>query len=264
VFSTDDTIVAAATPPGRAGLGVVRIGGPQAVPIASVLAPGPALTARVATVRRLAAPLDDGDRLARGVAIDQVVLTWFAAPASYTGDDVVEISAHGSPVLLDRIVRSAMAAGARLAAPGRVHAARVPQRQARSRAGGSRRRSDRGGDAGASAPGAFDQLDGTLSHALAAIGEALFDLRVRLEASLDFPTRATTSSSPARSRGVRGRARAVVALLETARRGPAAARRAAASRCPARRTSASRCCSTRSSVASRAIVTPVAARRAIC
>jgi len=50
VFSTDDTIVAAATPPGRAGLGVVRIGGPQAVPIASVLAPGPAMVAVLTTM----------------------------------------------------------------------------------------------------------------------------------------------------------------------------------------------------------------------
>ena len=117
MFSTDDTIVAVATPAGRAGLGVVRIAGPQAVAIAGVLAPGPTLVGRVATVRRLAAPLDVSAS-SRGTAIDQVVLTWFAAPASYTGDDVVEISAHGSPVLLDRIVRSAMAAGARLAAPG--------------------------------------------------------------------------------------------------------------------------------------------------
>jgi len=116
VFSTDDTIVAVATPPGRAGLGVVRVAGPQAVAIAARLAPGPGLAARVATLRRLAS-LPDGDG-AGAAAIDQVVITWFAAPASYTGDDVVEISAHGSPVLLDRIVRNAMAAGARLAAPG--------------------------------------------------------------------------------------------------------------------------------------------------
>ncbi len=57
MFSTDDTIVAVATPPGRAGIGVIRIAGPQAMAIAGVLAPGPALVARQATVRRLAAPL---------------------------------------------------------------------------------------------------------------------------------------------------------------------------------------------------------------
>ena len=186
MFSTDDTIVAVATPPGRAGLGVVRVAGPQAVSIAAVLAPGPALAARLATVRRLAAPLEDGASVAGGAAIDQVVLTWFAAPASYTGDDVVEISAHGSPVLLDRIVRSAMAAGARLAAPGEFTLraflnGKLDLVQAEAVADLI--------DAvtPAQARLAFDQLDGTLSHALAAIGEALFDVRVRLEASLDFP-----------------------------------------------------------------------------
>jgi tRNA modification GTPase len=219
VFSTDDTIVAVATPPGRAGLGVVRVAGPQAVSVAAVLAPGPELAARLATVRRLAAPLEDDPGGARGAAIDQVVLTWFAAPASYTGDDVVEISAHGSPVLLDRIVRSAMAAGARLAAPGEftlraflngkldlVQAEAVVDlidavtpAQARL---------------------AFDQLDGTLSHALAAIGEALFDVRVRLEASLDFPDEGYHFVEPgAVARECEAVRAQVIALLETARRG---------------------------------------------
>jgi tRNA modification GTPase len=219
VFSTDDTIVAVATPAGRAGLGVVRVAGPQARSIAAVLAPGPPLAARLATVRRLAAPLEAGDDASRGTAIDQVVLTWFAAPASYTGDDVVEISAHGSPVLLDRIVRSAMAAGARLAAPGEftlraflngkldlVQAEAVADlidavtpSQARL---------------------AFDQLDGTLSHALAAIGEALFDVRVRLEASLDFPDEGYHFVEPgAVARECETVRAQVTALLATARRG---------------------------------------------
>jgi len=219
VFSTDDTIVAVATPVGRAGLGVVRIAGPQAVDIAGVLAPGPALVARLATVRRLSAPLDATPLVSRGAAIDQVVLTWFAAPASYTGDDVVEISAHGSPVLLDRIVRSAMAGGARLAAPGEFTLraflnGKLDLVQAEAVADLI--------DAvtPAQARLAFDQLDGTLSHALAAIGEALFDLRVRLEASLDFPDEGYHFVEPgavaSECEAVRVR---VAALLETARRG---------------------------------------------
>jgi len=219
VFSTDDTIVAVATPAGRAGLGVVRIAGPQAVAIAGVLAPGPALVARFATVRRLAAPLDAATLESRGAAIDQVVVTWFAAPASYTGDDVVEISAHGSPVLLDRILRSAMTGGARLAAPGEFTLraflnGKLDLVQAEAVADLI--------DAvtPAQARLAFDQLDGTLSHALAAIGEALFDLRVRLEASLDFPDEGYHFVQPGavanECEAVRAR---VAALLETARRG---------------------------------------------
>jgi tRNA modification GTPase len=219
VFSTDDTIVAVATPAGRAGLGVVRIAGPRSVAIASVLAPGPALAARFATVRRLAAPLDDQGATAPDAAIDQVVLTWFAAPASYTGDDVVEISGHGSPVLLDRIVRSAMRAGARLAAPGEFTLraflnGKLDLVQAEAVADLI--------DAvtPAQARLAFDQLDGTLSHALATIGEALFDLRVRLEASLDFPDEGYHFVEPgAVARECEGVRERVSALLATARRG---------------------------------------------
>jgi tRNA modification GTPase len=217
VFSTDDTIVAVATPPGRAGLGVVRVAGPHAVAIAARLAPGPELAARVATLRRLAS-LPDGDA-AGAAAIDQVVITWFAAPASYTGDDVVEISAHGSPVLLDRIVRNAMAAGARLAAPGEFTLraflnGKLDLVQAEAVADLI--------DAvtPAQARLAFDQLDGTLSHALAAIGEALFDLRVRLEASLDFPDEGYHFVEPgAVARECEAVRAQVVALLATARRG---------------------------------------------
>ena len=217
MFSTDDTIVAVATPPGRAGLGVVRVAGPQAVAIAARLAPGPGLAARVATLRRLAS-LPDGDG-AGAAAIDQVVITWFAAPASYTGDDVVEISAHGSPVLLDRIVRNAMAAGARLAAPGEFTLraflnGKLDLVQAEAVADLI--------DAvtPAQARLAFDQLDGTLSHALATIGEALFDLRVRLEASLDFPDEGYHFVEPgAVARECEAVRAQVVALLATARRG---------------------------------------------
>ena len=148
-----------------------------------------------------------------------MVITWFASPASYTGDDVVEISAHGSPVLLDRIVRSAMRAGARLAAPGEFTLraflnGKLDLVQAEAVADLI--------DAvtPAQARLAFDQLEGTLSHALAAIGEALFDLRVRLEASLDFPDEGYHFVEPGavarECDAVRAR---VSALLETARRG---------------------------------------------
>ncbi len=148
-----------------------------------------------------------------------MVLTWFATPASYTGDDVVEVSAHGSPVLLDRILRSAMAGGARLAAPGEFTLraflnGKLDLVQAEAVADLI--------DAvtPAQARLAFDQLDGTLSHALAAIGEALFDVRVRLEASLDFPDEGYHFVEPgAVARECEAVRTRVAALLETARRG---------------------------------------------
>ena len=107
-----DTIVAIATPPGRGGLGIVRLSGPRARAIAEPLL-------------RLRNPLAPGQARfghivdpASGAALDEVVATFFAAPHSYTAEDVVEIAAHGAPVLLDFLLRAALAGGARLAEPG--------------------------------------------------------------------------------------------------------------------------------------------------
>ena len=85
----------------------------------------------------------ESDRRSRDAAVDEVVATWFPAPHSYTGEHVVEISAHGSPVVLQAVVRSAHRGRRAAGATGRVHAPRVPERQARSGSGGGRRRSDR-------------------------------------------------------------------------------------------------------------------------
>jgi tRNA modification GTPase len=125
-----------------------------------------------------------GGRSAR--VLDQVIVTFFAAPHSFTGDDVVEISAHGSPVLLRRVVELAMAAGARLAEPGeftlRAHLnGRLDLVQAEAIADLV--------DAVTplQARAAMDQLDGTLTTAIREIDARMFDLAARLEASLDFP-----------------------------------------------------------------------------
>ena len=110
----DDTIVAIATPPGRGGIGVVRLSGPEARAIALPmlrLAHKVDFEAGRASFGELIEP-------ATGERIDEVVVTFFAKPHSYTTDDVVEISCHGSPVVLRHVVEMAMAAGARLAEPG--------------------------------------------------------------------------------------------------------------------------------------------------
>lgn len=182
-FSTADTIVAVATPPGRGGLGVVRLSGPDAPAIAQRLTGRAApFTPRHATL----AAIRDLRITEHIVHIDQAVVTWFAAPQSYTGEDVVEISGHGSPWLLQEIVELACREGARLAEPGEftlraylnerldliqaeavadlVHA--VTPLQARI---------------------ALDQLEGTLTSAVQAIDARLFDMVAKLEASLDFP-----------------------------------------------------------------------------
>ena len=180
MFATDDTIVAIATPPGRGGIGVVRISGPTAQKIAlAILARRSALAPRLATYTRVRD--SSGERDA-----DEVVATFFPQPHSYTGQDVLEISAHGSPVILHAIVHRAMDAGARLAEPGEF--------TLRGFLSGKRDlvRAEAVADlVDAATPlqarVAFDQLQGTLTERIAAIDATLFDVIARLEASLDFP-----------------------------------------------------------------------------
>lgn len=107
-----ETIVAISTPVGRGGIGVVRLSGAQS---RKIVAPLLRLRHEMAAGRaRFGAVLD----VANGAVLDEAVVTYFAAPHSYTGEDVVEIAAHGSPVLLEYMVRQCCAGGARLAEPG--------------------------------------------------------------------------------------------------------------------------------------------------
>lgn len=109
-----DTIVAVSTPPGRGGIGIVRLAGPLAVPIAGWLlqVAQPLEHARARFARVLDPESPDAKTL------DDAIVTAFLAPHSYTGDDLVEIAAHGSPVILEAILRAALAQGARLATAG--------------------------------------------------------------------------------------------------------------------------------------------------
>jgi len=178
MFSTEDTIVAIATPAGRGGIGVVRLSGPDAARIAGTLTTPASFAPRHATLAQIHSA--DGD------AIDQGIVTHFPAPHSYTGEDVVEVSAHGSPVILRAVVAAAQAAGARLANPGEftlrayLHG-RITLVEAEAVADLV--------DAVTplQARVAFDQLEGTLTTRLREIDAALLDVIARLEASLDFP-----------------------------------------------------------------------------
>jgi tRNA modification GTPase len=107
-----ETIAAISTPPGRGGIGIVRLSGPHALLIAEgLIRPrGPLEHARARV-----ADVPDPET---GSAIDEAVVTYFAKPHSYTGEDLVEVAAHGSPVVLEMLVRLALRAGARLARPG--------------------------------------------------------------------------------------------------------------------------------------------------
>jgi len=108
----NDTIAAISTPPGRGGLGVVRISGPQSPHIAaSILRFHGELRPWTATRAELTD--HDGEQ-----TVDETIVTFFAAPKSYTAEDVVEVSCHGAPVILRHCLDRAVHAGARLAEPG--------------------------------------------------------------------------------------------------------------------------------------------------
>ncbi|HEV8316545.1 MAG TPA: tRNA uridine-5-carboxymethylaminomethyl(34) synthesis GTPase MnmE [Vicinamibacterales bacterium] len=207
MFSPDDTIVAIATPPGRGGLGVVRLSGPCSRVIAGVLLdPGTALAPRHATFTRV-----------RGV--DDVIATLFVAPHSYTGQDVLEISAHGSPAVLRAIVEAAVAGGARLARPGEFTLraflnGRLDLVQSEAVADLIEAATP------LQARTAFDQLEGTLTRRIGGINDVLFDLIARLEASLDFPDEGYHFIEPTTLAQAIGAVRAQVeTLLHDGRRG---------------------------------------------
>ena len=207
-FSTADTIVAEATPPGRGGIGVVRLSGPQAQAVAGALIThGGPLQPRHATFTKI---VD---------AIDQVVATFFPAPHSYTGEDVVELSAHGSPVVLRAIVAAALARGARLAEPGEFTLraflnGRIDLMQAEAVNDLIEAATP------LQARTAFDQLDGTLTRAIGGIDATLFDLMAGLEASIDFPEEGYHFVEPgALAQAIDGLMEQSAALLGDARRG---------------------------------------------
>ena len=108
----DDTIVALATPQGVGAIGVVRVSGNDAIEIVNKLFPSRDLLVQKSHTIHV------GMLESQSVAIDQVVISLFKAPASYTGENTIEVSSHGSPYILERIIHAITAEGARLAKPG--------------------------------------------------------------------------------------------------------------------------------------------------
>ncbi len=114
MISSEQTIAAIATAPGIGAIGVIRLSGPDAISIADRIFKGKKLAAQPTHTMhfgKIMSPVD-------GAEIDEVVASVFRAPRSYTGEEVVEISGHGSPYILQRILEACTQAGARLALPG--------------------------------------------------------------------------------------------------------------------------------------------------
>lgn len=174
---TKDTIVAIATPPGRGGIGIVRLSGPDA---RLLLLSHLQLRSELAPARARYCSIVDG-----GARLDEGVVTYFAAPNSYTGEDVLEVAAHGSPVILDLLVRRALEAGARLARPGEFTEraflnGRIDLTQAEAV------RDLIAAETLYQARVAAEQLGGALSRRIAPVKEQLVELITLLEAGIDF------------------------------------------------------------------------------
>ncbi|MGA9898038.1 MAG: tRNA uridine-5-carboxymethylaminomethyl(34) synthesis GTPase MnmE [Terriglobales bacterium] len=191
-MNLDDTIVAIATPPGRGGIGVVRLAGPAARQIALPmlrlkhdLDPGRAIFAELMELESTADLVGAGVPTGPTTRIDEVVVTYFAKPHSYTTDDIIEISAHGSPVVLRHIVELALARGARLAEPGEfTQRAFLNGRIDLTQAEAVRDLID--SQTLYQAKVAAQQLEGALSRRLQPIKQDLVKLIATLEAGVDF------------------------------------------------------------------------------
>ncbi len=172
-----ETIAAIATAPGRGGVGIVRISGPGAARI------GAEITRRTIPPRKaiFTSFLDQGGR-----AIDSGIALFFPGPASFTGDDVIELQGHGGPVVLDMLLERALAEGARLARPGEFSEraylnGKIDLTQAEAIAdlidAASRE----------AARGAMRSIEGAFSAEVTPLVDELTQLRMLVEACIDFP-----------------------------------------------------------------------------
>ncbi len=245
MFSTDDTIVAIATPAGRGGIGVVRISGPSAA-----RGRGRAAAARRAPA---AAACDVRAHPGRSGRRDLLPRPAFLHRRARRRN---QRARQPGCAAADR--RAGDGIGSAAGRAGRVHASRISQRPDRSRAGRGRRRSDRRRHAAAGARGVRSAgRDADRAHC-ARSTPSLFDLIAKLEASLDFPDEGYHFVEAGEAgMALRAIERTIDALLCEATARPADSRRRARGDRAASRTSASRACSTRFSRTGRAIVTPI-------
>ena len=172
-----DTIVAAATPPGIGGIGVVRISGAEAPRLAKALL-GEVPSPRVATVT------DFHD--AAGVAVDSGIALYFPEPGSFTGESVLELHGHGGPVVMSLVIDAAISLGARQAEPGEFSKRaflndKIDLAQAEAIADLI------GSGTSQAARAALHSLSGMFSTAVDALQEQLVKLRLHVEAAIDFP-----------------------------------------------------------------------------
>jgi len=179
---TEDTIAAISTPLGTSGIGIVRISGKKAISIADKIFKGEILPGKAESHKAIYGKIVSSD----DQILDEVYLTGFKAPKSYTREDLVEISCHGSPYVLQRVLEEIIRAGARLANPGEFTLraflnGRIDLTQAEAVAEIINAKTD------LSLKHSLKHLQGELSKRLNLIRERLIGILAELEARIDFP-----------------------------------------------------------------------------
>src|SRR5438093_11714287 len=210
-----DTIAAISTPAGEGAIALVRVAGPDAVAVADKVFRGKEKPSRFAShLQHFGEIFDRVDRL-----IDQVVLSIHRAPASYTGEDLVEISCHGGTLVTAKVLEACLQAGARSARPGEFTEraflnGKMDLTQAEAVIDLIRARTD------LALRSATEQLEGKLGEKIANIRHALIDLLAHIEAAIDFSEEGIApdedDSLRARLDSVRGQ---IAGLLATADHG---------------------------------------------
>ena len=206
----DSTIAAVATAPGRGGVGVVRVSGKNLLPMAQALC-GKTPLPRVATY----ADFKD----VNGEAIDNGLLLFFAAPASFTGEDVIELQGHGGPVVMEMLLNRCLELGARLAEPGEfTKRAFLNDKLDLAQAEGVADLIDASSRTAARL--ALRSLKGDFSRRIHGLVDDLVTLRMLVEATLDFPEEDIDFLEAADARGkLEGLRRSVDEVLANARQG---------------------------------------------
>lgn len=176
MFSNVDTITAIATPPGRGGIGVVRVSGPKVKEITKKIL-GKLLKPRYATYSNFLAD--------KKTCIDYGIAIYFPAPNSFTGEDVLELHGHGGPIVLDKILQRLIALGARLARPGEFSERaflndKIDLLQAEAIADLINASSKQ------AANNAMRSLRGEFSSLIASIDSLVTTLRAQVELNIDF------------------------------------------------------------------------------
>jgi len=205
-----DTIAAVSTPPGEAGIGIIRLSGPQAADIARKIfrprRPRPVWQSHRLYLGHIVDP--------QGEVLDEVLLTWMQAPQTYTREDVVEINCHSGYGVIARLLDLVLRQGARLARPGEFTlraflSGRIDLAQAEAVLEVIRARTD------LALRVAEDHLQGSLGRGLGRIRADLLDWLARVEAALDFPEEAKELSAAVLAEGLAAPQAALQGLAAT-------------------------------------------------